>query len=102
MKKLILFFILIISIAFIFIGIYNMSSVPTNPSLQTRETQKVSYIIKEYGGKLAVYPPDENEPLAVYDIYIHLLPENDIELLRYGISVYSELELQRKLEDFGL
>ncbi len=103
MKKLILFFVIIISIVLITASIYNISSVPTNPNSKTQEVQNISYIIKEHNGKLAVYnPSDENTPIAIYDIYIHLLPETDIELLRKGISVEDELSLQKKLEDFGL
>ncbi len=103
MKKLILFSIIIISILLISASIYNISSVPTNPNPQTRQVQNISYIIKEHDGKLAVYTPnDENTPIAIYDVYIHLLPETDIELLRNGIEVEDEITLQKKLEDFGL
>ncbi len=103
MKKLILFSTIIISIAFIYLGINNIISIPTNPNTQTREIQQISYIVKEYDGKLAVYnSSDEKTPIAVYDVYIHLLPESDIELLRKGISIFDEESLQKTLEDFGL
>ncbi|MBR4036168.1 MAG: hypothetical protein IKJ05_05500, partial [Oscillospiraceae bacterium] len=62
----------------------------------------VTYVIKEYGGKVAVFNPDETEPMAVYEVYVHLLPENDIELLRKGIPVDDDYTLQKALEDFGL
>ncbi|MBQ8604312.1 MAG: hypothetical protein IJ410_05690 [Oscillospiraceae bacterium] len=60
------------------------------------------YIVKEYGGKVAVFDPDETEPVAVYEVYVHLLPENDIEILRKGIKVDDDYTLLKTLEDFGL
>lgn len=69
---------------------------------QTDVPTDTIYILKEYGGRLAVFVPDENEPLAVYDVYVHLLPENDIEILRKGIKITSDYALQKALEDFGL
>ena len=51
---------------------------------------------------MAVFNPDETEPMAVYEVYVHLLPENDIELLRKGIPVDDDYTLQKALEDFGL
>lgn len=63
---------------------------------------EIAYIVKEYGGKVAVFTPDETEPVAVYEVYVHLLPENDIELLRKGISVDDDYTLLKTLEDFGL
>ncbi len=103
MKKLILFSIIIISILLISVSIYNISSLDTKEEIQTRELTKTAYILKEYDGKLAVYSSsDENSPIAVYDVYIHLLPENDIEVLRKGISIQDEETLQKTLEDFGL
>lgn len=63
---------------------------------------RAAYTVKEYGGKLAVFGRGNEEPLAVYEVYVHLLPENDIELLRKGISVDDDYTLQKTLEDFGL
>ncbi len=63
---------------------------------------QTNYILRDYGGKLAVFTADDDTPIAVYDVYIHLLPENDIELLRRGITINSDFALQKALEDFGL
>ena len=41
------------------------------------------------------------EPLQVYDVYTHLLPESDVAALQKGIPVESEERLDRLLEDFG-
>lgn len=59
------------------------------------------YVLKDHGGKLAVFAPEGGEPLQVYDVYTHLLPESDVAALRQGIPVESEERLDRLLEDFG-
>lgn len=99
MKKLFLGLCTLLCTALIVISIYMMNSVPTKMIVQ--DTQ-ISYIVKDYGGKIAVFAPNEEEPMVVYEVYTHLLPENDIELLRKGISVNDDLELLKTLEDFGL
>ena len=46
---------------------------------------------------------DGTGPLATYeDIYTHLLPESDVLALQQGVQVADEVELQRRLEDYGL
>ena len=59
------------------------------------------YILKDHGGRLAVFAAEGGEPLRVYDVYIHLLPESDVAALQKGIPVESEERLDRLLEDFG-
>ncbi|WP_394962747.1 BofC C-terminal domain-containing protein [Candidatus Allofournierella excrementigallinarum] len=59
------------------------------------------YILKDHGGRLAVFASEGGEPLQVYDVYIHLLPEGDVAALQKGIPVESEERLDRLLEDFG-
>ena len=48
------------------------------------------------------YTPDGTGPLAQYDVYTRLLPEPDCLALQQGVSIYTEAELQQKLEDYGL
>lgn len=59
------------------------------------------YVLKDWGGKLAVFASEGGEPLQVYDVYTHLLPEGDVAALRKGIPLESEAQLDRLLEDFG-
>ena len=99
MKKLILCFCTIFCTALICISIWQMKNTAPRPIAQPAQT---AYIVKEYGGKLAVFTPDEVQPIAVYDVYIHLLPENDIEILRKGIAVDDDYTLLKTLENFGL
>ena len=62
-------------------------------------SQPAAYTVRDKGGRVAVYPPDGTE--TVYDIYVNLLPEQDVLRLRQGIPVESEEALQRLLEDLG-
>ena len=99
MKKLILCFCTIFCTALICISIWQMKNTAPQPIAQNAQT---AYIVKEYGGKLAVFTPSEVQPIAVYDVYIHRLPENDIEILRKGIAVDDDYTLLKTLENFGL
>ena len=96
---------LIIALSTIFCAILIMVSIYTfipKDQPQIDEQVKVEYTVKDYGGKVAVFENDNNTPLVVYEIYTHLLPENDIELLRRGIKVTTQEQLQTCLEDLGL
>ncbi len=69
---------------------------------QQPRAEPPAYLLKDNGGKLALYNADGTGPLAEYDIYTRLLPENDVLALQGGVAVRSESELQRRLEDYGL
>ncbi len=64
--------------------------------------QSAGYLLKDNGGHLALYAADGSGPLAEYDIYTRLLPENDVLALQQGVTVADEAELQQRLEDYGL
>lgn len=66
------------------------------------EEQAPAYLLKDHAGRLALYAADGAGPLAEYDIYTRLLPEQDLLALQQGVPVADEQELQRRLEDFGL
>lgn len=61
----------------------------------------MQYLLKDNGGRLALYRPGEAQPLRVYEVYTHLLPAQDVESLQAGIPIESEEQLDRLLEDFG-
>ncbi len=65
-----------------------------------------SYTLRDWHGKLALFAPgesgEEDQPVEVYDVYTHLLPESDVLSLQAGIPLESQEQLQRLLEDFGL
>ncbi len=99
MKKIFLALCTIFCTALIAISIYTMKIATDKPIDSPTDVQ---YIVREHSGKLAVFLPRETEPVAVYDVYVHLLPENDIELLRKGIEVDDDFTLMKTLENFGL
>ena len=61
-----------------------------------------AYILRDEGGRVAVYHAGAEEPKQVYDIYTHLLPPEDTQKLQQGIPVETEAQLQALLEDLGL
>ena len=96
---------LIIALSTIFCAIVIMVSIYTLFPKETPQSEAevpIEYTIRDYGGKVAVFETDSETPLVVYEIYTHLLPENDIELLRRGIKVATQEQLQTRLEDLGL
>lgn len=67
------------------------------------KTPESSYTLRDWHGKLALFESgEEKQPVEVYDVYTHLLPESDVLSLQAGIPLESREQLQRLLEDFGL
>lgn len=66
------------------------------------EPTQPTYLLKDNAGQLALYTGEGEGPLAEYDIYTRLLPEQDLLALQQGVPVTDEADLQRKLEDYGL
>ena len=58
------------------------------------------FTVKEYEGKIAVYKNDENNPYIVYDAYVSLLPDQDIQRLKEGIVTDDKKYLQSVIEDY--
>lgn len=74
----------------------------TPPAEETAavQTEKVSYILGEQDGRLAVFLPGVTEAQIVFDIYLHHLPEVDRERLRAGIRVADYQTLVTLIEDY--
>ncbi|HJD20835.1 MAG TPA: hypothetical protein H9915_03345 [Candidatus Gemmiger faecigallinarum] len=72
-------------------------------ALSARQGQQTpqGYLLRDNGGRLALYAADGTGPLAEYDIYTRLLPEQDFLALQQGVAVADEAELQKRLEDYG-
>lgn len=101
MKKLIIALSTIFCAVLVAVSIYTI--IPSKSSKEdVPKQQQETYFISDYEGKVALFKNGEKDPVKVYEIYTHLLPENDIELLRKGIAVENETQLQSRLEDFGL
>lgn len=71
------------------------------PRSEAPDQSGSGYILKDYGGRLALYRQNEAAPLEVYELYTYLLPEMDVENLKAGIPLQNEEQLDRLLEDFG-
>ena len=69
-------------------------------SEEQSEQENLTFIIKEYEGKVAVFKGQASEPLFISDVSINSLPLTDKEILEKGIEVTSERELNRLIEDY--
>ncbi len=77
----------------------------TRPAPLADSSGQPLYILADSDGQLAVYGPEGPEagqPIRVYNIYTRLLPEVDQRRLAAGMEIFSETELQQRLEDYGL
>lgn len=90
------FLILLCGISLFFSVFWMVDPLPEN-----RDSSLSSYILKDWGGKLALFRAEETVPLEIYELYTHLLPEQDAEQLRHGIPLRDLDEVNRLLEDFG-
>ncbi len=68
---------------------------------QTAASSEAAYELRDTGGRVAVYAAGGDTPLAVYDIYVNLLPEGDALRLKSGMRVYGDAALESLLEDLG-
>lgn len=66
-----------------------------------QNTNEPKYILKEYQGGIAVFSPNSNTPQREYsDVLVKALPEYDRALLKNGIKVFSDKQLQQLIEDY--
>ena len=69
-------------------------------SSQAAEPSQPAYTLREYDGKLGVFPAGSDTPSQVIDIPISLLPPYDQAELQSGVSAADDAELARLLEDY--
>lgn len=62
--------------------------------------QPVTYVLKEYDGKIAVFENDADIPFRITDVYVKNLPQEDRLLLCEGIHAENDSELALLLEDY--
>jgi len=81
-----------------------ISSLPALASAETEQSSQpipqAKYLMKNHGGRLAVFSPQEESPLLIFDVYISTLPEYDQKLLQEGIPAQGEEQLTRLIEDY--
>lgn len=59
-----------------------------------------AYLLQETDGKIGLYLPGEDTPRQVLDIFTYTLPDYDQQLLKEGIRVADDQDLQKYLEEF--
>lgn len=69
-------------------------------SSETPAPSQPAYILREYDGKLGIFPADSDTPQEVIDVPISLLPPYDQAELRSGVPAADDAELSRLLEDY--
>ena len=58
------------------------------------------YIIKEYDGRVAVFARGERDPEMILERLVHHLPTYDRIQLKEGVRVFTQEELQERIEDY--
>ena len=58
------------------------------------------YIVKDYGGNIAIFEKGKDTPFRITDVSINELPQADKELLQQGITANDQEELNIILEDY--
>ena len=76
-------------------------AIPQTPAQGAVSQAAAPYTLKDCGGRLALYRAGQSQPVQIYEIYTHLLPEQDAAQLQRGIGLQTEAQLERLLEDFG-
>jgi len=102
--------IIIVVIVVIIIAILSGPSIKSSeelPLLKNNVNMNVSeptltpmYILKEYNDRVAIFLGNSDTPNEVLDnVRVSSLPDYDRQILKSGIPVYSEDELQSLIED---
>lgn len=100
MKKLILITGIIL-IGCVLISVLAATRTVTEPVHAPAQNQAdAGYVIRDNGGKIAVFRAGESTPFMTTETYTKTLPRADSTRLQNGIAVTDKAELQRLLEDF--
>lgn len=71
----------------------------TDPA-QTESFDKKQWTVREYGEKIGVFD-EADELIDIIDVYTKTLPEADRLMLKEGIVIDSEKELNSLIEDYS-
>ncbi|HCC34496.1 MAG TPA: hypothetical protein DEQ02_02195 [Ruminococcaceae bacterium] len=74
--------------------------IPEAPKESIIKTVTPVYILKDYEGKLAVFPFESDTPEQILDVFISSLPEYDQRQLQKGVLVYSSEQLDSLIQDY--
>lgn len=100
MKKMILITGTILIACVIIGSLASQSAAQTAASYSASETRTVGYVIKESGGRVAVFVQGKNEPLMITETYLNSLPKSDAEKLKKGVEAPDKKRLEKLLEDY--
>ena len=76
------------------------NSQPHSGKTVITEEEKIIYTLKDHNGRLALFESNNPKPMAVYEIFTSTLPETDQLDLKNGITVTSEKEAQKLIEEY--
>lgn len=97
-------FVIFFSVIFILSIIIISSSVNktnrNNTDLTETTVNEISYYLKDYNGKIAVFKGNSEVPYHIYDVFTDSLPKEDSEAIKYGIEAHSENELKNLVADY--
>ena len=70
------------------------------PAVSTPEKLTVSYVLRSFRNRVAVFEKGSDVPIYITPTRISDLPEEDRRLLRVGITAPDKKALKRLLEDY--
>ena len=73
---------------------------PTDPSAAPAAAASPLYILREYDRRIGIFAGGDTAPSQILDVYIFTLPPADRTALQKGIPIWSDEELQARVEDF--
>lgn len=93
-------------ICFVIIFTVFIKSLKNNQTDRFKEIDRsshnsLSYIVKDFNGSVAVFEPENPNPVRITDVYTSSLPSSDQKMLSRGIKVQNQSELHALLEDLG-
>ena len=104
MKKTFLISAAVISAIIILLSANSAAKMPaknTSESSSQNEKREVLYVMRTYNEEIGVFKPLSDTPLyTLQDVHVKSLPSYDQSLLNSGIKIYSEKELQSRIEDY--
>lgn len=90
-------------LSLISIGANSIKLITEKPTVTEREyeiKEETAYTLKGYNGQLALFTNHGNKPCKIFDIFISSLPQEDKTRLETGITVYTEEEIQKLIEEY--
>ena len=68
---------------------------------RSQSAEEYAYLLKEHGGRIAVFAHGQNDPQMVLDVLVKYLPDQDRQELSQGIKVENYSDLMALIEDFS-